>query len=98
MQKFTPLLRRSACCNIRYQYRPSIQIRTQKAAMASLVNAVKSTIAENLGGPSHSLVPEHQQFSLEEVPDQTGKVAVVTGGSQGDCFLESRSQLNADPV
>jgi len=51
--------------------------------MASAVNAVKSTIAENFGGPSHGLVPEHQQFSLEEVPDQTGKVAVVTGGSEG---------------
>ena len=51
--------------------------------MASVVNAVKSTIAENLGGPSHGLVPGHQQFSLEEVPDQTGKVAVVTGGSEG---------------
>jgi hypothetical protein len=61
--------------------------------MASLVKTVKSTIAENLGGPSHSLVPEHQQFSLEEVPDQTGKVAVVTGGSQG-MSLRSKHQLN----
>ena len=51
--------------------------------MSSLIDTVKSTVAENLGGNSHSLVPEHQQFSLEEVPDQSGKVAIVTGGSEG---------------
>lgn len=44
---------------------------------------VKSTIAQNLGGPAHSLAPEDQQFELEQVPDLSGKVAVVTGGSEG---------------
>lgn len=44
---------------------------------------VNSTVAQNLGGPSHSLAPADQQFSLEEVPDLSGKVAVVTGGSEG---------------
>jgi NAD(P)-dependent dehydrogenase (short-subunit alcohol dehydrogenase family) len=54
------------------------------------MQAVKNTIAENLGNTvlgvntgAHKLAPEDQQFSLEEVPDLSGKVAVVTGGSEG---------------
>lgn len=50
------------------------------------METVKQTIAQNLGGPSHLLVPEHQQFSLEQVPSLNGKVAVVTGGSEGIGF------------
>jgi NAD(P)-dependent dehydrogenase (short-subunit alcohol dehydrogenase family) len=51
--------------------------------MAGLVETVKNTIAENFGGPSHSLAKPEHQFSLEDVPDQTDKVAVITGGSEG---------------
>jgi NAD(P)-dependent dehydrogenase (short-subunit alcohol dehydrogenase family) len=47
------------------------------------MEAIKSTIAENFGGPAHSLAKPEHQFSLEETPDQSGKVAVVTGGSEG---------------
>ncbi|KAH7046722.1 retinol dehydrogenase 12 [Macrophomina phaseolina] len=48
------------------------------------METVKNTIAENLGGSlSHSLAPEDSQFALSSVPDLTGKVAVVTGGSEG---------------
>ncbi|EHK98441.1 NAD(P)-binding Rossmann-fold containing protein [Glarea lozoyensis ATCC 20868] len=48
------------------------------------MQAVKNTIAENLGGFSHSLAKPEYQFDLEkDVPDQTGKVAVITGGSEG---------------
>lgn len=51
------------------------------------MQAVKNTIAENLGEKwipgAHSLAPEGQRFSLDEVPDLSGKVAVVTGGSEG---------------
>ncbi|KAH7073447.1 hypothetical protein BKA63DRAFT_566639 [Paraphoma chrysanthemicola] len=54
------------------------------------MQAVKNTIAENLGNTvlgvnvgAHSLAPADQQFSLEEVPDLSGKVALVTGGSEG---------------
>ena len=43
----------------------------------------KQTVAQNLGGDSHKLVPESQQFSLDAVPSLHGKVAVVTGGSEG---------------
>lgn len=51
--------------------------------MSSVANAVKSTIAENFRGESHALVAEEHQFSIEQVPDLSGKVAVVTGGSEG---------------
>ena len=48
------------------------------------METIKQTIAQNLGGDvSHKLVDESQQFSLEEVPSLKGKVAVVTGGSEG---------------
>jgi len=50
------------------------------------MQAIKNTIAENLGNKipgTHSLAPADQQFSLEEVPDLSGKVALVTGGSEG---------------
>ncbi|TQN66546.1 putative oxidoreductase bli-4 [Colletotrichum shisoi] len=45
------------------------------------MDAVKNTIAENFGGPASKLGA--RQFTLEECPDLTGKVAVVTGGSEG---------------
>jgi NAD(P)-dependent dehydrogenase (short-subunit alcohol dehydrogenase family) len=50
------------------------------------MQAVKNTIAENMGKivpGAHELAPKDGQFSLEQVPDLTGKVAIVTGGSEG---------------
>lgn len=48
------------------------------------MEAVKQTVAQNMGVKgAHELVPEEQQFSLDQVPDLSGKVAVVTGGSEG---------------
>ncbi|KAK7428217.1 putative oxidoreductase bli-4, mitochondrial [Neonectria magnoliae] len=49
--------------------------------MASMINVVKNTIAENFGGVAAKLGTH--QFSLDETPDLTGKVAIVTGGSEG---------------
>ncbi|EDO00496.1 hypothetical protein SS1G_14366 [Sclerotinia sclerotiorum 1980 UF-70] len=46
------------------------------------MQTVKNTIAENTGG-THSLAKPEHQFSLEDCPDQSGKVAVITGGSEG---------------
>ena len=51
--------------------------------MSSAVKAVQTTLSQNLGGAAHNLAAESRQFKLEETPDQTGKVAVVTGGSEG---------------
>ena len=49
------------------------------------MEAIKNTIAENLGKivPGNELASSENQFSLDAVPDLSGKVAVVTGGSEG---------------
>ena len=48
------------------------------------MEAVKQTVAQNMGvGGAHTLVPEDQQFDLKDTPDVKGKVAVITGGSDG---------------
>lgn len=50
------------------------------------MQTIKNTVAENLGKfvpGAHDLAPEDSQFSLSQVPDLSGKVAVVTGGSEG---------------
>lgn len=47
------------------------------------METIKQTVAQNFGGAAHSAVSESQQFTLEQVPSLTGKVAVITGGSQG---------------
>ena len=51
--------------------------------MASVIKNIQTTLSENLGGAAHKSAPEGTGFSLDLVPDQTGKVAVVTGGSEG---------------
>lgn len=51
------------------------------------MDAIKQTVAQNLGvGGAHELVPEDQRFDLNDTPDLKGKVAVVTGGSEGIGF------------
>ncbi|KAF1814976.1 NAD(P)-binding protein [Eremomyces bilateralis CBS 781.70] len=47
------------------------------------MDTIARKVAENFGGESNHLVPEANQFSLDQVPNLTGKVAVVTGGSEG---------------
>ncbi|KAI8716895.1 hypothetical protein NCS52_00984100 [Fusarium sp. LHS14.1] len=49
--------------------------------MSSIIDNVKNTIAENFGGPAVNL--SARNFTLEDVPSLEGKVAVVTGGSEG---------------
>ncbi len=61
----------------------SSRLRIRYISTASTMETIKSTIAENFGGVAHDLVDAKHRFSLEETPDQSGKVAVVTGGSQG---------------
>jgi len=65
--------------SILHRTRPLTRYITTKQAMET----IKSTIAENFGGPAYSLAKPEHQFSLSETPDQSGKVAVVTGGSEG---------------
>jgi NAD(P)-dependent dehydrogenase (short-subunit alcohol dehydrogenase family) len=58
---------------------------------AKLISS-QNTIAENLGGPAAKLATH--QFSLSETPDLTGKVAVVTGGSEGIGFGVTHTLLS----
>lgn len=60
------------------------------------METIKQTIAQNIGGDSHKLVPESQQFSLEQIPSLKGKVAVVTGGSEGIGYGCTHSMLSHD--
>ncbi|KAL8744079.1 MAG: hypothetical protein Q9190_003640 [Brigantiaea leucoxantha] len=60
------------------------------------MEAVKQTIAQNFGGPAHKAAPESQQFALEQVPSLTGKVAVVTGGSEGIGYGCTHTMLSHD--
>jgi len=52
------------------------------ASSASPITTIKNTLAENLGGPFQNL--GQSNFTLDEVPDLSGKVAVVTGGTEGN--------------
>ena len=54
---------------------------------------VKEKIAQNVGLGSHSLVSPDKQFSLDQVPDLSGKVAVVTGPSEGIGFAITHTLL-----
>ncbi|KAH6622539.1 hypothetical protein F5144DRAFT_655856 [Chaetomium tenue] len=45
---------------------------------------IKNTIAENFAGPASKL--GSHQFKLDDCPDLSGKVAVITGGSEGIGF------------
>lgn len=48
------------------------------------MEAIKQTVAQNMGVQgAHTLVPEDQQFDLDQTPNLKGKVAVITGGSEG---------------
>ncbi|KAF2415373.1 NAD(P)-binding protein [Tothia fuscella] len=47
-----------------------------------MMETIKQTIAQNLTGGNKVANPE-DQFTVDQVPDQSGKVAVVTGGSEG---------------
>lgn len=61
-----------------------VQYSTSSSSIPEAMETIKQTVAQNLGvSGSHTLVPEHQQFDLDQVPDLSGKVAVVTGGSEG---------------
>ncbi|WPA97165.1 uncharacterized protein RHO25_001774 [Cercospora beticola] len=51
--------------------------------MSSYIDAAKTTLSENLGGLAQKVAPSHTTFTLSDVPDQTGKIAIITGASEG---------------
>ena len=48
--------------------------------MSGIIQNVQTALAENFTGSAQKAAPAGTNFSLNDVPDQTGKVAVVTGG------------------
>ncbi|KAF1989415.1 NAD(P)-binding protein [Aulographum hederae CBS 113979] len=60
------------------------------------MNAIKSTIAENIGGKAHKAAAKEHQFDIDaDVPDLSGKVAVITGGSEGIGYAAGFCMLRA---
>jgi NAD(P)-dependent dehydrogenase (short-subunit alcohol dehydrogenase family) len=51
--------------------------------MPSTLEKAQTTLSQNLGGVAQKIAPKGAKFSLDDVPDQSGKVAVITGGSEG---------------
>lgn len=56
------------------------------------MQTIRDTLAENVGGAHDLATPEHQ-FSLESVPDLTGKVAVITGATEGIGYATTHTML-----
>lgn len=61
--------------------------------MTSAIKAAQTTLSQNLTGKAHDAAPAGAKFSLDDVPDQSGKVAVITGGSEGIGFAVSHTLL-----
>ncbi|KAI1098309.1 NAD(P)-binding protein [Jackrogersella minutella] len=86
-----PTVRRSSLCLINpsqtalslstFSTRVSRQVTSRRGLLVDSMETIKNTLAENLGGKAQDLATH--QFSLDQVPDLTGKVAIVTGGSEG---------------
>ncbi|KAK4228078.1 putative oxidoreductase bli-4 mitochondrial precursor [Podospora fimiseda] len=66
---------------------PNLRMSTIKktpGVLGDQMQKIGNTLAENFGGPLSKLGT--RQFKLDECPDLTGKVAVITGGSEGIGF------------
>lgn len=79
---------------------PAFAIRTYHSSRIlrtpTKMEAIKNTIAENFGGAAHSVASDQQKFDIDkDVPDLSGKVALVTGGSEGIGYAASFVMLRA---
>ncbi|KAK6385470.1 hypothetical protein LTR81_027353 [Elasticomyces elasticus] len=55
---------------------------------------IRRSLMENFGAPFHWLASGDQSFTLNEVPDLSGKVGLVTGGSEGVGFGSTYTLLS----
>lgn len=58
------------------------------------MDAIRTIVAENLKGGNKAARGD-EKSAIEQVPDLTGKVAVVTGGSEGIARCTENSQCNS---
>ena len=77
-----------------YKNRLPIIQKANASNMSSILKTAQTTLSENFGGPAAAAAPTGTQFSVDEVPDQTGKVAVITGGSEGIGYGVSHTLLS----
>ena len=60
------------------------------------METIRNTISENLGKiiPGNDMAASKNQFALDQVPDLSGKVALVTGGSEGIGYGSTHTLLS----
>jgi NAD(P)-dependent dehydrogenase (short-subunit alcohol dehydrogenase family) len=60
------------------------------------METIRNTISENLGKiiPGNDMALSENQFALDQVPDLSGKVALVTGGSEGIGYGSTHTLLS----
>jgi NAD(P)-dependent dehydrogenase (short-subunit alcohol dehydrogenase family) len=59
---------------------------------SGMASVIKNTLAENFGGAAQNVATH--KFALQDTPDLSGKVAVITGGSEGIGYGTSYTLLS----
>ena len=60
----------------------------------SLTCLIENMLTHRFDQGAHEQVPEGQQFDLKDTPDLKGKVAIITGGSEGIGYGASHTLLS----